>query len=83
MTNATHGNTAGQHPNERPACPPWCVHHYDGDEGTPDHSVFHYGEEREIAGCFVRLMRSDLLRTGVTGEVVVTLGQEPQSLTAA
>lgn len=63
-------------------CPSWCVEHGEFDKGTPDHSITHYGEEREAAGCWVRLVRTDLLRTGVTGEVEVTLGQEPVSLAA-
>ncbi len=66
-----------------PTCPAWCVSHNEVDQGTPDANLLHYGEERESAGMRVRLVRSDLLRTGITGEPRVMLNDEDVSVTAA
>ena len=67
------------------ACPPWCVSHSEFDEGTPDHSVIHRGEENEAGGYTVRLGRCDWVTDGAPGEVAVLLDDTdlcPQQATA-
>ncbi len=61
MTDRSGTRTPKQPPNEgrTPRCPSWCVEHQEVDQGTPDHHIIHWGQEREAAGCSVQLTRAD------------------------